>query len=109
MGSFLAYKAVTNGHPNAPTTARATGWAGIRTPMVLRLPSVLSGTRDEAGKTKVKGPGRLRRKIRNAALSTRQNSATCARSAKTRANSFFPFSRRSRSMALTERNEQPKA
>ena len=94
------------GHPSAPTTARATGLAGMRTPIVRRRSSALSGMRAEAASTKVNGPGRLRFRIRKTALSTRQYSATWAMFSKT---TLLPRMRRSRSMAFGERSEQPKA
>ena len=99
------------GHPSAPTTARATGLAGMRTPIVRRRSSALSGMRAEAASTKVNGPGRLRFRIRKTALSTRQYSATWAMFSKTTVNfsSLLPRMRRSRSMAFGERSEQPKA
>ena len=83
----------------------------MRTPIVRRRPRALSGMRDEAGSTKVKGPGRLRFRIRKAALSTRQYSATCAMPEKTSVMSSadLPRMRRRRSTALGDCTEHPKA
>jgi len=83
----------------------------MRTPIVRRRSSALSGMRAEAASTKVNGPGRLRFRIRKTALSTRQYSATWAMFSKTTVNfsSLLPRMRRSRSMAFGERSEQPKA
>ena len=91
--------------------ARDMALSGMRMPIVRRFSSALSGTREDAVSTNVKGPGRFRFRIRNAVLSTRQYSATWAISPKTteKASASLPFIRRRRSMALGEWSEQPKA
>ena len=98
-----------SGHPSCSTIARGIALSGMRTPIVLRRCNALSGIRDDASSRKVIAPGRLRLRILNAALSTRQYSAAREMPSQMMLNSpvCLPLSWRSRSRPRAERSEQP--
>ncbi len=101
--SSVRTEAVTSGMPSSRTMACATELSGIRTPTVRRPTITLSEIRDEAGRIKVNGPGRLCFRSLKTRLSTLAYSATSPISEQTiesSIESFPPRIVRSRSIAF---------
>ena len=71
----------SNGSPNSSSSARGTGWSGIRTPTV-RFFGCISrfGTSEVAGRMNVYGPGVTALTIRKAALFRCTSWPSCAKS-----------------------------